>query len=150
MKDSGRSAIEKIKDLIKEQYFLVLCTSGDKKAYGSLVAYSFTEDFKNIYFATSRQTKKYRLLREHPRVAAVIDNRSSTEDFQDLDALTITAKACQIDTDDKGFSRGFRALKERHPYLGDFLKERSTVLFCLEEISIFLVLDLNTVFDWRP
>ena len=44
---------EKIKKLISEQFFFILCTQGEGQPYGSLIAYAFQDNLKKFFFATS-------------------------------------------------------------------------------------------------
>jgi len=144
-----KDIVKKIKDLIASQPFFVLCTSGKAGPYGSLIAYSHSHDFKTFYFATSKKTKKYRILRQNPKVAAVLDNRDSGKSFKGLDALTLSGTAEEIYRDSY-LDPGITSLKRRHKYLSVFLDDEDTVIFCIKDIRIYYVLDINTVFEWVP
>ena len=41
---------EKIKKLASEHFFFILCTQGDNQPYGSLIAYAYKNDLKNLFF----------------------------------------------------------------------------------------------------
>ena len=51
-----------IRRLIDNQPYAVLCTQGQGQPYGSLVAYSMTSDLAWAVFATTKATRKFRLL----------------------------------------------------------------------------------------
>lgn len=144
-----KDIIEKIKSLIKRQNFFVLCTSDSSGPYGSLIAYSYSDSFEYLYFATSKNTKKYQMLKQNPRVSAVIDSRDSGEVFKRLEAMTISGTAEQM-PGGSCLEKSAMSLKRRHPYLSDFLGQDDTVVFCLKGIKIYYVLDLNTVYEWEP
>jgi uncharacterized protein YhbP (UPF0306 family) len=139
--------IQQIKELIKSQPFLVLCTRGETTPYGSLIAYAPTEDFKFIYFATLKGTRKYELLKKDKKVALLIDDRPShVEDMMKVQAVTITGKAEELG--DGKDDPGLGLLQARHPYMEKFLKASSTSLFKIETIRFFHVIHFQEVTEW--
>ena len=143
--------IKKIIKLVNEQLFFVLCTQGGCQAYGSLIAYTFTNDLKNFFFATSKNTRKYKLLSACPKAAVVIDSRCKNwNEFMKIDILTVTGKAVQISENEKDFETGIGLLKNRHPYLSKFLGSDYTVLFRLDVENFIYVNHFQEVFEWKP
>ena len=55
---------DRIRALLDEQPFAVLCTQGEGQPYGSVIAYAASEDLLAVSFATPVATRKYRLLRK--------------------------------------------------------------------------------------
>ena len=90
------------------------------------------------------------LLQECPQVALVIDSRCQhRDDMTRIEALTITGKAIQIQP---GTARehGAAMLKERHPYLTDFLDSSSTALFRIDVVRCIYVTRFQEVSQWIP
>ena len=148
---NNEEKIKKIIKLVSEQSFFILCTQGDSQPYGSLIAYVFTNDLKNFFFATSKNTRKYALLSKCPKVAVVIDGRCKNQDeFMKIDVLTATGNAVQISENEKDFEKGISLLKNRHPYLNKFLGSDYTVLFRLDVENFIYVTHFQEVFEWKP
>ena len=142
---------EKIKKLVSEQFFFILCTQGEGQPYGSLIAYAFQDDLKKILFATSKNTRKYKLLSKCPKVAIVIDSRCKNQDeFMKIDVLTATGNTIKIEKNEKDFKKDISLLKNRHPYLNKFLESNNTVLFCLDVEKYIYVTNFQEVFEWKP
>ena len=76
--DEQCSTPVRIRRLLTEQRYAVLCTQSQSQPYGSLIAFAASDDLKTIVFATPVTTRKYRLLTECEHVALVIDSRSSS------------------------------------------------------------------------
>lgn len=143
--------IKKIIKLVNEQLFFILCTQGDYQPYGSLIAYAFTDDLKNFFFATSKHTRKYNLLSKCSKVAAVIDSRcNNMDEFMKIDVVTITGNAKQISKSQKYFEMTKGFLKNRHPYLSNFLESGYIALFHIDAENFFYVNHFQEVFEWKP
>ena len=142
---------EKIKKLISEQFFFILCTQGEGQPYGSLIAYAFQDNLKKFFFATSKNTRKYKLLSKCPKVAIVIDGRCKNQnEFLKIDVLTATGNAIQLAKTEKDFKKDISLLINRHPYLNKFLESNNTVLFCLDVENYIYVTHFQKVFEWKP
>ena len=148
---NNEEEIKKIIKLVNEQSFFVLCMQGDGQPYGSLIAYAFKNDLKNFFFATSKNTRKYKLLSKYSKVAVVIDSRCRNRvEFIKINALTVTGNAVQISKDGKDFETGISLLKNRHPYLNKFLKSDYIALFRIDALDFFYVTRFQEVFEWKP
>ena len=148
---NNEEKIKKIIELVSEQSFFILCTQGRGQPYGSLIAYAFKNDLKNFFFATSKNTRKYNLLSKCSKVAAVIDSRcNNMDEFMKIDVVTITGNAEQISKSEKDFeiTKGF--LKNRHPYLSNFLESDYIALFRIDAENFFYVNHFQEVFEWKP
>lgn len=151
MSMNNEEKIKKIIKLVSEQSFFILCTQGKGQPYGSLIAYAFKNDLKNFFFATSRNTRKYKLLSNCPKAAAVIDSRCKNwNEFMKIDVLTATGNTVQISKDEKNYEAGISLLKNRHPYLSEFLGSDYTVLFRLKVKNFIYVNHFQEVFEWKP
>ncbi|MBN2089571.1 pyridoxamine 5'-phosphate oxidase family protein [candidate division KSB1 bacterium] len=141
---------DRIRCLVSQQSFCILCTQGQNQPYGSLIAYAFTHDLKQFFFTTPVATRKYKLLTECPQVALVIDSRCQhPDDMTQVDAVTITGKATQIQSG-ADYDQGIPLLKNRHPYLAGFLDSESTALFCIDGVHYFHVTRFQEVSQWTP
>lgn len=125
--------------------------SGQEHPHASLVAYGFQPDYKRIYFATSRDTKKYGFLSKYKKVAALIDNRSSGKGFFGLDATIMTGTAKEIPKAKPSlYQEGRSLIIKRHPYLEEFLDGKGTAMFLVDGIEFTLVPGLKSSFRWKP
>jgi uncharacterized protein YhbP (UPF0306 family) len=141
---------EKIHELVSSQPFAVLCTQGEGQPYGSLVAFAFYDNLKKMMFATPMATRKYRLLRDCPQVAMLVDNRPEhTDDMMQVEALTITGWARQVETG-PDFDRCFDLLTGRHPYLKSFVASDSSALFEITVNRMLHVTRFKEVNQWVP
>jgi len=148
---NNEEKIKKIIKLVSEQFFFILCTQGEGQPYGSLIAYAFQDNLKKFFFATSKNTRKYKLLNKCSKVAIVIDSRCKNQnEFMKIDVLTVTSEAVQISENEKDFETGINLLKNRHPYLSKFLGSDYTVLFRLDVENFIYVNHFQEVFEWKP
>lgn len=141
---------DRIRLLVSQQSFCVLCTQGGGQPYGSLIAYAFSDDLKQFFFTTPVATRKYKLLNQCRQVALVIDSRCQhQDDLTQVDAVTITGKATEIRSGSE-YERGIAMLKNRHPYLAGFLDSASTALFRIDVVRYFHVTRFQEVSQWVP
>lgn len=139
-----------IKRLVDDQPFCVLCTQGDTQPYGSLIAYATTEDLKYSYFATSIESRKFRLLSECDRAALLIDSRCRhPDDLMKVEALTVTGITRHLQASDE-YQTGVEKLMRRHKYLKDFIQDETTALFCFDVFRYFYVTRFQEVRQWIP
>jgi len=148
---SSDSAVrERIRRLIDEQPYAVLCVQGGGQPYGALVAVAFSEDLQHAVFSTPIETRKYRLLSECSHVALVIDDRSKKADkLMEIEAVTVTGNAHLVERGD-GFDRWARLLIARHPYLKSFSKAATSALFQVDVIRFLHVVRFQEVCQWIP
>ena len=148
--NSQEALDRRITRLIESQPFAVLCTQGQGQPYGSLVAYAVTEDLAQAVFATSKATRKFRLLSECDHVALVIDNRPEFPDqLMEIEAVTATGRAVMVEEGDD-FERWARLLTERHEYLNNFVRSASCGLFRIRIVRYFHVSRFQEVRQWVP
>ena len=69
---SEPAAAELIRGLVTEEPFAVLCTQGEGRPYGSVIAYAVGPQLCAMTFATPTATRKYRLLCACESVALAI------------------------------------------------------------------------------
>jgi len=141
---------DRIRRLVSQQSFCVLCTQGENQPYGSLIAFAFTDNLKHCFFTTPIATRKYKLLSECPQVALVIDSRCQhPDDLSQIAAVTITGKASRLPSG-ADFDQGIALLKNRHLYLTNFLESAAMALFRIEAAHYFYVTRFQEVAQWIP
>ena len=141
---------ERIRALLAEQPYAVLCTQSHSQPYGSLIAFAASEDLKTLVFSTPVTTRKYRLLTECEHVAILIDSRSaSSEDMMRIEAVTVTGHA-QVVTPGTEFDRWAALLTARHPHLAPFVRAESSALVRVDVVRYFHVCRFQEVHQWVP
>lgn len=148
--ESTLSVESRIRRLVKDQLYGVLCTQSDGQPYGSMVAFAFTEDLKHVVFGTPKATKKYEILMTCKNVALVVNNMNRhPDDLMKVEALTATGRASEI-TSTEPANRWAEVLLQRHPYLEAFIVSPSTALFEVEMGRYFFVSSFQEVSQWEP
>jgi nitroimidazol reductase NimA-like FMN-containing flavoprotein (pyridoxamine 5'-phosphate oxidase superfamily) len=141
---------ERIRALLDQQPFAVLCTQGEGQPYGSVIAYAFGPDLRSVTFATPKATRKYHLLCECESVALVVDSRSTyPKDMMKVEAITATGRAVQVDPGPE-FDHWANLLTERHPQLKSFVHAPSSALFRIDIVRYLHVSRFQDVLLWLP
>ncbi len=142
--------VERIRRLVTEQPYGVLCTQGQGQPYGSMVAFAFSDDLSTAVFATPVATRKYRLLSECDHVALVVDNRPDhPDDMMRVEALTATGRATEVERGPE-FDEYSRLLVNRHPQFESFVNAPSCALFRIDIFRFFHVTRFQEVGQWVP
>ncbi|MBN2320999.1 MAG: pyridoxamine 5'-phosphate oxidase family protein [Acidobacteria bacterium] len=137
-----------LQKLFSSQLLAVLGTQSQSGPYGNLVAFAVTEDLKTLLFATTRSTRKYDNLKETPRVAMVIDNRSNDEeDFHEAVAVTATGSVKELDGAEK--DRLQSIFLSKHPYLIDFVNAPTCALLEVEVETYYIVQQFQKVMEFH-
>ena len=140
----------RIRRLVQEQPYAVLCTQSQSQPYGSLVAFACSRDLKQAVIATPITTRKYRILSECNHVALLIDNRpEQRDDFMEVEAVTATGRATLLEEEEKS-GPWARLLVARHPYLEGFVAAPSCALFRIDIVRFFHVVRFQEVRQWAP
>jgi hypothetical protein len=109
-----------------------------------------TNDLTAAVFATSRATRKFRLLTECAHVALVIDNRADFQDrLMEVEAVTATGRAAIIEEPGE-FARWARLLTDRHGHLSHFVHSASSGLFRVRMDRYLHVRRFQEVRQWTP
>lgn len=140
----------KIKILVENEMFAILCTQGENQPYGSIIAYSTNDDLTKIIFATPVNTRKYSLLSSCSNIALVIDDRSKFQNnLQQISAVTITGKARQL-VDELELKQYSHMLIDKHCCLKDFLNSKTSAVFVIESLKYFYVEKFQQLNQWKP
>lgn len=147
---SGHDLRDRIRVLMTEQSYAVLCTQGGGQPYGSVVAFAANPELDAVVFATPVATRKYRLLSECDRVALVVDNRVGFPgDISRIDAVTATGTAVELAA--SGVAEAWQErLIHKHPHMHDFICSPSTALFRIDILRYLHVVRLQEVHQWVP
>jgi len=109
-----------LQGLFESQRLAVLATQNEGQPYTSLVAFTASKDLKQLFFATTRATRKYANLTADSRVAMLIDNRSNKAiDFRWAMSVTATGKADEIEGREK--EEASKLYLAKHPHLEEFI-----------------------------
>lgn len=129
-------------DLFESQKLAVLATESDGQPHNCLVAFAYSDDLKNLVFATRRDTRKFQDVVKNPRVSVLIDNRSNgEEDFQQAIAVTARGAARELTSQEQEqLSARYIA---RHPYLNSFIIDDNVAVLKIEVIE-YLVARFDT------
>ncbi|MFO8033127.1 MAG: pyridoxamine 5'-phosphate oxidase family protein, partial [Desulfohalobiaceae bacterium] len=122
--------------LLQAQRFMVLCTQSEQGPYCSLLAFAASQDLKQVYFCTRRQTRKFQNLLQEPKVSFLVDDRQNQA--QDLEqAKALTGMGVAAETAKSGFAAD--TFLARHLELRGFLQEEDCALVKVDVQSYFLV-----------
>ena len=148
--NTGSQLTKRIRRLVSDQPYGVLCTQGQGQPYGSLIAFAFSDDLSRAVFATPTATRKYHLLSECDRVSLVVDNRPLyPNDMMKVEALTATGRAMEVPRGP--VSQELESLLiGRHPQLKSFVKASSCALFRIDIFRFFHVGRFQEVGQWAP
>ncbi|NIN52855.1 MAG: pyridoxamine 5'-phosphate oxidase family protein [Nitrososphaeria archaeon] len=135
---------KKIKELLNKQTLAVLATIGVEGPHTSLVAFSATEDLKQIVFSTGKATRKSTNLKRNPQVAVLIDDRTNkVRDFRD--ASVVIARGLAYEVGKKG--KLLDLYLQKHPHLVDFVDKPSRALFSVKVKKFDLVTRFQHVLE---
>ncbi len=139
---------EILHELFTSQNLAVLGTHQRGQPYGSLVAFAATPDLRNLFFATTRATRKFANLEADSRVSMVFDNRSNrVADFRKAVAATALGRAKEIKgRDRKKIERLYLA---KHPHLREFVASPTCALVRIRVEVYFVVWRFQNVFELR-
>lgn len=146
MSNDLNAYVNDLKSLFASQHTGVLATQKDGQPYTSLVAFSASEDLKNLYFATMRTTRKFANLSPDWRVAMLIDNRSNLpSDFQWTTGVTVTGRAEELANPE-----GQAALTDylaKHPHLEEFVSSPNCAFLRIRVETYYVVTRFQNVVE---
>jgi len=137
-----------LRQLFLSQRYAVLATDDHGQPFTSLMAFSATEDLRQIVLLTERTRRKFANLKANRRVALLIDDRENKgSDTQDAVAVTAIG-----DAEEAGFAAGAALLPPflaRHPGLSTFAASPSCAVVTVKITSYLLVSRFEQVLEWR-
>jgi nitroimidazol reductase NimA-like FMN-containing flavoprotein (pyridoxamine 5'-phosphate oxidase superfamily) len=129
--------IERMKDLVRRKDSCVLATTDGETPHCSLMAYVPDPEAEHIFLITSRDTRKYQNLQQHPRVSLLIDTRGGRERGT-TQALTVTG-TCRLLPEGGEASRIKALFVDRHPHLRGLLDREDIAIVCVRAESLLLL-----------
>ena len=143
MERDFQSIIDK---LLKTQRLGVLATYSGKHPYATLVGFVASEDRRQIFFGTLRDTRKYRHILADSNVSLLIDNRSNRpDDFRDAEVLTIIGEAKEVTGTER--EKHLALYLNKHPFLSDFVADPNWALIRIEARKFILVSRFQEVIE---
>lgn len=144
MNTNTRQTPEQIKRLFRSQAFAVLSTQQNGQPYANLVAFTSSDDLKQIIFLTPSTTRKYENLTKSPKVAVLVNNaRNEADDVSRAVCVTATGTAQVIPNQSR--EKLLRLFLLEHPHLSEFADAPETVLVCVQVETFFVVNDFQNV-----
>jgi len=140
---------EIVQSLLNSQRLAVLSTLMSGRPYSNLIAFAATDDLREIFFATTRATRKFANLRAEPRVSLLIDNRSNQEtDFGEASAVTVLGTAEELLGSER--ERYLQLYLKKHPYLEDFVTAPTCALIRVKVEKYIMVTQFQEVREIYP
>ncbi len=141
-------AQERLRRLLHGQPLGVLATGDGQGVHATLVAFASTDDLREIVFATNRATRKFRMLKESPNAALLVDDRSNeVSDFRDACAATAHGNTAEVESGRLDVLRDLYIRK--HPHLEDFVRAPSCALVRMKVAKYDLVGNFQDVCELR-
>jgi len=132
-----------IEEILKTSGFAVLATEGAGQPHTSLIAITPFENFRQLIFATYRNSLKYRNLVNNSRVAVLIEGEYTMNGLKDRGALTIIGQAQEVSIVKNEAT--YQAHLKRHPEMGSFLLSPDCALMLVIAQSYQVVLGIDDV-----
>jgi uncharacterized pyridoxamine 5'-phosphate oxidase family protein len=141
--------LKSITGVFEKQKVAVLATSGEDGPYQSLVAYTVLPGFKEIVFATDRNTTKFNNIKKVPEVSLLMDNRTEKlNDFKNIIVVTAVGEAGEVEG---AFEDGpGKEYMECHPLLGEKFLTESSALIRIKIKKYIVVSKFSEVRDYFP
>lgn len=137
---------KRLNELLDSQKFGVLSTHHQGQPYASLVAFWATEDLKDLYFATTRSTRKYANLVANARAALLVDSRTNQDlDISNAIAATATGKTEEVEADEK--KNLLKLYLQKHPQLREFATSPTCALLRIRVDTYYFVTRFQEVFE---
>ena len=138
---------DQIQYLLQTQNCGVLATHGSEYPYATLVGYAISHDCKELIFATTRDTRKYKNIKKTSNVSLLIDNRlNQANDFRDAKALTVFGRAQELDGTLK--NDYLTVYLNKHPYLKEFATSPNCSLIKVTVSKYILVDHFQNVLEY--
>ena len=117
-------------DLMTTQNFGVLCTQSQGQPYGSLMCFATSDDLARVWFATERNTLKFKHMRANDRVAFLVEN-TGNEPSDTFEAVVATGTGRVGELDGAEKSAALERYLVKNPQLTEFVASPSCALLQL-------------------
>lgn len=147
--DDLKTTQSAIETLFSGQNLAVLSTcSADGHPYASLVCVVADANLSGIYFATSRNTRKFSNLTAEPRVAMLVEN-SQNRQSDIYEAMAVTALGTVRETHGHEAQAAHELYKARHAQLESFIDAPSTAMLRMAVKTYYLVNRFQKVIEYH-
>ena len=127
-----------LEGLCASQKFAVLATQSNEQPYCNLIAFSVSDDLRQLFFVTSRKTSKYGNLKNNSRVSLLFDSRSNTaEDIEMAIVATAIGNAAEVTPELEESLRAHHI--EKHPSLEQFVRSPECAMFRVDVQKYIIV-----------
>ena len=139
-----RISREYIADILKLNKLAVLATESRGQPHSSLIAITPLGNFRQLIFATYRNTLKYRNLANNSKVAVLIENRDANiNDHQKSIVLTIIGHTEEISIEEN--EAAYQSHLKRHPEMESFMQSSDCVLIRIIAQSFQIVHGIDDI-----
>jgi uncharacterized pyridoxamine 5'-phosphate oxidase family protein len=108
-----------IRNITSEELFGILATSVNDVPYTNLIAFVLQDDLKKLFFATPRDTKKFKNIIANKKISFHVHNsKNSYEDTGNAIGITITGRAFEYSKENSEKVKDLYLLK--HPQMKEF------------------------------
>ena len=141
--------INRLSELLTSERVGVLATRFEGAPHQSLIAYVCSEDLREIYFVSPRDTRKVRAIEQDPRVSLLVDNRQNVESEFDA-CIAATAKGTVERLSAPNTHPCYKTYLARHPYLESFVVSPICEFFRISVLSYSLASRFESVQEVVP
>lgn len=136
--------MEYIEAVLKTSSFAVLATEGNGQPHASLIAITPLGSCRQLFFATYRNTLKYRNLSSNNKMAVLIESEGlNKEDLSGRIVLTIIGRTEEISTGEK--EAAYQAHLKRHPEMEAFMLSSDCALIMVIAQSYQIVNGIDDI-----
>jgi len=137
-----------VQQLLDVTGFAILATKGAGQPHASLIAVTPFQGWRQLLFATYRDTLKYRNLQRNHKVSVLVDGcKASRGGGQAGFVVTAVGQAQDITADQR--PAALQAHLQRHPDLAAFLQSPDCVLVAVAVEAYQVVRSIDDVTWWR-
>ena len=142
------SISEYIKNVLQTCKLAVLATEGEGQPHASLIAITPVAEFRQMLFATYRNTRKFENLLKNGRVAVLIQGEDTDLSYKQTGyALTAYGHALEVDKSD--YEEVMKVHVQRNPDLADSLLSADLAIILIKIETYQVVRGFDDV-SWWP
>lgn len=135
---------EYVEGVVQTSRFAVLATEGNGQPHMSLIAITPFRNFRQLIFATYRNTLKYRNIVNNSKVAVLIESGNvNMRNLNEGSVLTIIGRTEEISTQEK--EAAYKAHLKRHPEMKSFMLSSDCVLIMVIAESYQIVNGIDDI-----
>jgi len=115
------------------------------KPYASLIAFSPSDDMREIYFTTRRNSHKFENILANPSVCMLIDDRKNSDD-DIVAALSVSASGPAYEVSENERNSLIDSHSARHPSLKEFSHEPDIALVRIAVLKYYIISNFEDIF----